>query len=56
MATPKQYKILIADDETTITTGLSAILSDEGYEVEVCAECGWNHLRRSYLVGRRVAG
>jgi hypothetical protein len=26
------------------------------YEVEVCAECGWNHLRRSYLVGRRVAG
>jgi DNA-binding NtrC family response regulator len=38
MATAKQYKILIADDETTITTGLSAILSDEGYEVEVCAD------------------
>jgi len=38
MATAKQYKILIADDETAITTGLSAILSDEGYDVEVCAD------------------
>ena len=31
----KQAKILIADDEQAITTGLSAILADEGYEVEV---------------------
>ncbi|GAC1419784.1 MAG: sigma-54 dependent transcriptional regulator [Gemmatimonadaceae bacterium] len=31
----KHPKILIADDETAITTGLSAILSDEGYEVTV---------------------
>src|SRR6185369_14121707 len=28
-------KVLIADDETSITAGLSAILSDEGYSVEV---------------------
>src|SRR6476661_1945946 len=28
-------KVLIADDETSITAGLSAILSDEGYKVDV---------------------
>ena len=28
-------KVLIADDETSITSGLSAILSDEGYTVDV---------------------
>jgi DNA-binding NtrC family response regulator len=28
-------KVLIADDETSITAGLSAILSDEGYNVDV---------------------
>src|SRR4051794_7924472 len=28
-------KVLIADDETSITAGLSAILSDEGYTVDV---------------------
>ena len=31
----KTAKILIADDEQAITTGLAAILSDEGYDVEV---------------------
>ncbi|MDQ3996900.1 MAG: sigma-54 dependent transcriptional regulator, partial [Gemmatimonadota bacterium] len=31
----KNGKILIADDEKQITTGLSAILTDEGYEVDV---------------------
>jgi DNA-binding NtrC family response regulator len=31
----KNSKILIADDEKQITTGLSAILADEGYEVDV---------------------
>ena len=31
----KNGKILIADDEKQITTGLSAILADEGYDVEV---------------------
>jgi DNA-binding NtrC family response regulator len=31
----KQGKILIADDEQAITTGLSAILGDEGYDVDV---------------------
>src|SRR4051812_43122599 len=28
-------KVLIADDETSITSGLSAILADEGYTVDV---------------------
>ena len=36
--TTKQPKILIADDETAITTGLSAILSDDGYDVEVVGD------------------
>jgi DNA-binding NtrC family response regulator len=31
----KNGKILIADDEKQITTGLGAILADEGYEVDV---------------------
>ncbi len=31
-------KVLIADDEAAITAGLSAILSDEGYDVEVAAD------------------
>src|SRR5829696_1313989 len=34
----KQAKILIADDETAITTGLSAILEDAGYGVEVVGD------------------
>jgi DNA-binding NtrC family response regulator len=34
----KQGKILIADDEQSITSGLSAILSDEGYAVEVASD------------------
>jgi DNA-binding NtrC family response regulator len=31
-------KVLIADDEVSITRGLSAILADEGYEVDVVAD------------------
>src|SRR5215204_1616334 len=31
-------KVLIADDEQAITAGLSAILSDEGYTVEIAAD------------------
>jgi DNA-binding NtrC family response regulator len=31
-------KVLIADDESAITAGLSAILSDEGYTVEVVSD------------------
>lgn len=31
-------KVLIADDERSITDGLSAILSDEGYQVEVAVD------------------
>ena len=34
----KKPKILIADDEQAITGGLSAILEDEGYVVEVAAD------------------
>jgi DNA-binding NtrC family response regulator len=34
----KQAKILIADDEAAITTGLSAILEDAGYDVDVVAD------------------
>jgi DNA-binding NtrC family response regulator len=33
-----QPKILIADDELSITKGLSAVLSDEGYDVAVAAD------------------
>ncbi len=31
-------RVLIADDEAAIANGLSAILSDAGYEVEVAAD------------------
>ena len=34
----KQAKILIADDEVAITTGLGAILEDAGYRVEVVGD------------------
>ena len=34
----KQAKILIADDEAAITTGLSAILEDAGFSVDVVAD------------------
>jgi len=37
LATKKQ-RILIADDERSITEGLSAILTDEGYDVAVAAD------------------
>ena len=33
-----QPKVLIADDERSITDGLSAILTDEGYEVEIALD------------------
>ena len=35
---PAQAKILIADDEQSITSGLSAILSDEGYSVDTASD------------------
>src|SRR6201989_2892516 len=38
MSKQAKGKILIADDEAAITAGLSAILADEGYEVEVVAD------------------
>ena len=34
----KHAKILIADDERAITDGLSAILADEGYEIDVAVD------------------
>lgn len=27
-----------------------------GYVVEVCTSCWWNHLMRSFLIGRGVTG
>jgi len=33
-----QGRILIADDEAAIANGLSAILSDAGFDVEVAAD------------------
>jgi DNA-binding NtrC family response regulator len=33
-----QGRVLIADDETAITAGLSAILGDEGYDVEIAQD------------------
>jgi DNA-binding NtrC family response regulator len=38
MTTKQQGKILIADDERAITDGLSAILTDEGYTVDVAVD------------------
>jgi DNA-binding NtrC family response regulator len=38
MTTKQSAKILIADDERAITDGLSAILSDEGYSVDVAVD------------------
>src|SRR5688500_10695503 len=38
MTTKQQAKILIADDERAITDGLSALLSDEGYAVDVAVD------------------
>ena len=35
---PANAKVLIADDEQAITSGLSAILSDEGYTVEIAPD------------------
>ena len=26
------------------------------YDVEVCLECSWNYMIRTYFVGRRIAG
>jgi DNA-binding NtrC family response regulator len=46
----KQARILIADDESAITTGLSAILEDAGYSVDVVAD-GQKALDK--LVGER---
>ncbi len=38
MASSTRHRILVADDEQAITQGLSAILSDEGYDVTVCGD------------------
>jgi len=47
-------KILIADDEAAITTGLSAILADDGYDVDVVAD-GQKALERLSEEGYGVA-
>ena len=38
MSKQAKGKILIADDESAITAGLSAILADEGYDMEVVSD------------------
>ena len=38
MAPATKHRILVADDEQAITQGLSAILTDEGYDVTICAD------------------
>src|SRR4051812_7307423 len=38
MSKQAKGKILIADDESAITAGLSAILADEGYDIEVVSD------------------
>ena len=38
MAASTKHRIIVADDEQAITQGLSAILSDEGYEVSICSD------------------
>lgn len=49
----KQYKILVADDETNILKVLSALLKKEGYEV-ITAESGEEALARLYEEGIAV--
>lgn len=38
MAASTKARIIVADDEQAITQGLSAILSDEGYDVSICGD------------------
>ena len=38
MASSTRHRVLVADDEQAITQGLSAILTDEGYDVAICAD------------------
>ncbi len=38
MAPSIKHRILVADDEQAITQGLSAILTDEGYDVTICGD------------------
>jgi DNA-binding NtrC family response regulator len=38
MASSTKHRIIVADDEQAITQGLSAILTDEGYDVTVCSD------------------
>jgi DNA-binding NtrC family response regulator len=38
MAPSTKHRIIVADDEQAITQGLSAILTDEGYDVMICSD------------------
>ncbi|MEO7102426.1 MAG: sigma-54 dependent transcriptional regulator [Gemmatimonadaceae bacterium] len=38
MPSSTKHRVLVADDEAAITQGLSAILTDEGYDVAICAD------------------
>lgn len=38
MPSSTKHRVLVADDEQAITQGLSAILTDDGYDVTICAD------------------
>jgi two-component system response regulator HydG len=38
MASSTKHRIIVADDEQAIAQGLSAILTDEGYDVTICSD------------------
>ena len=50
---PAQGKLVETEKELARLDRGSAEL--QGYTVEACPACGWNHLQRSFAIGRRPA-
>jgi len=50
---PAQGKLVETEKELARLDRGSAEL--QGYTVEACPDCGWNHLQRSFAIGRRPA-
>ena len=50
---PAQGKLVETEKELARLDRGSAEL--QGYTVEACPTCGWNHLQRSFAIGRRPA-
>jgi len=50
---PAQGKLIETEKELARLDRGSAEL--QGYTVEACPACGWNHLQRSFAIGRRPA-